>query len=112
VSDVLDRRTQSSFRAARAAADAAVGVAELIGPELGWDGERIHAEAGAYATEVRGRLTRAGLDPVPDGGATGEPTVPATVSTTATTANPGAGAGAGAGAVSGSGDGGGGAVES
>jgi glycerol-3-phosphate dehydrogenase len=63
VSDVLDRRTQSSYRDARAAADAAPSVAALIGPELGWDDDRIRAEAEAYASRVRADLARAGLDP-------------------------------------------------
>jgi len=63
VSDVLDRRTQSSYRDARAAARAADAVAGLIGPELGWDDDRIAAEAAAYATGVRAQLVRAGLDP-------------------------------------------------
>jgi glycerol-3-phosphate dehydrogenase len=67
VSDVLDRRTQSSYRDARAAADAAPAVAALIAPDLGWDGERVRAEAESYAAVVRGRLTRAGLDPAPGG---------------------------------------------
>ena len=60
VSDVLDRRTQSSYRDARAAADAAASVAALIGPELGWDADRIRAEADAYAR------TRAPRWPGPD----------------------------------------------
>jgi glycerol-3-phosphate dehydrogenase len=63
VSDVLDRRTQSSFRDARAAVDAAPGVAALIGPELGWDADRARSEADAYAVRIRSELTRAGLDP-------------------------------------------------
>jgi len=63
VSDVLDRRTQSSYRDARAAADAAAGVAALIGPELGWDEDRMRGEADAYAARIRADLTRAGLDP-------------------------------------------------
>jgi hypothetical protein len=63
VSDVLDRRTQSSYRDARAAAAAAPSVAALIGPELGWDDERIRSEAETYASRVRADLTRAGLDP-------------------------------------------------
>ena len=62
VSDVLDRRTQSSFRDARAAAGAAPAVAALIGPELGWDAGRVRTEAEDYAAVVRGRLARAGLD--------------------------------------------------
>ncbi len=64
VSDVLDRRTQSSYRDARGSADAAGAVAALIGPDLGWDAGRIDAEANAYADHVRERLARAGLDPV------------------------------------------------
>jgi len=68
VSDVLDRRTQSVFRDARAAADAAPSVAALIGPELGWSPGRGQAEAEAYAAQVRGRLVGAGLDPVSPGG--------------------------------------------
>jgi glycerol-3-phosphate dehydrogenase len=63
VSDVLDRRTQSSYRDARASADAAGRVAELIGPELGWDPKRARAEAQTYADHLRAQLTRAGLDP-------------------------------------------------
>ena len=64
VSDVLDRRTQSSYRDARASADAAGAVAALIGPELGWDAQRVRAEADHYAAHVRERLARAGLEPV------------------------------------------------
>ena len=40
-------------------------VAELIGPELGWDGDRIAAEAEGYAEARRHELARAGLDPDP-----------------------------------------------
>jgi len=63
VSDVLDRRTQSSYRDARGAASSAADVAALIGPELGWDAERMRTEADRYAARVRTQLTRAGLDP-------------------------------------------------
>jgi len=63
VSDVLDRRTQSSYRDARAAVDAAPTVAALIGPELGWDDARVRSEADAYAARIRSELVRAGLDP-------------------------------------------------
>ncbi len=63
VSDVLDRRTQSSYRDARGAANSATGVASLIGPELGWDADRMRTEASGYATRLRGQLLRAGLDP-------------------------------------------------
>jgi glycerol-3-phosphate dehydrogenase len=63
VSDVLDRRTQSAYRDARATAAAAARVAALLGPELGWDDERQRTEAEAYAARLRADLTRAGLDP-------------------------------------------------
>ncbi len=63
VADVLDRRTRASLRDARGAADAAHRVAEIIGPELGWDQRRQVAEADAYAEERRAELARAGLDP-------------------------------------------------
>ena len=66
VADVLDRRTRASLRDARGAARAAWRVAELIGPELGWDRARTEAEAENYAGERRAELARAGLDP--DGG--------------------------------------------
>ena len=73
LSDVLDRRTQSSYRDARAAADAAGRVAELIGPELGWNAAQGEAEAADYAAHLRAQLSRAGLDPeraaAPDDGA-------------------------------------------
>jgi glycerol-3-phosphate dehydrogenase len=63
VADVLDRRTRSSLRDARAAADAAERVAALIGPELGWDSDRSTREAATYAGRVDAVLARAGLDP-------------------------------------------------
>jgi glycerol-3-phosphate dehydrogenase len=66
VSDVLDRRTQSSYRDARAAAGAADAVAALIGPELGWAPGQASVEAASYADHLRAQLTRAGLDPTPD----------------------------------------------
>ncbi len=81
VSDVLDRRTQSSYRDARAAADAAPAVAELIGPELGWDAERIRAEAEAYAGHLRAQLARAGLDPGDPAPADAVPGTPTPVTT-------------------------------
>ncbi len=63
VGDVLDRRTRASLRDARRTAAAARRVAELIGPELGWDPGRITAEADAYAGGLLAQLARAGLDP-------------------------------------------------
>ncbi len=59
-------------------------MADLIGPELGWDEGRIGREAEAYAGARRAELSRAGLDPGPDrrragaarGGGDGRPTPP------------------------------------
>lgn len=70
--DILDRRTRASLRDARRTAAAAPRVADLIGPELGWDPDRVIAEADAYARGILDQLTRAGLDPgvTADGGET------------------------------------------
>jgi glycerol-3-phosphate dehydrogenase len=62
VADVLDRRTRASLRDARGAADAALRVATLIGPTLGWDERRVQQEAQKYAGSLRAELVRAGLD--------------------------------------------------
>jgi glycerol-3-phosphate dehydrogenase len=62
VADVLDRRTRASLRDTRGAAAAAGRVAMLIGPELGWDSDRIGSEAATYADGVRAALERAGLE--------------------------------------------------
>jgi glycerol-3-phosphate dehydrogenase len=71
VADVLDRRTRASLRDMRGAAEAAARVAELIGPDLGWEPARRVAEAEAYAAATRHRLLQAGLDPVHVGPAPG-----------------------------------------
>jgi glycerol-3-phosphate dehydrogenase len=62
IADVLDRRTRAVLRDARRAAEAAQGVANLIGPELGWDDEQARGQAEAYAGRVRSDLAYAGLD--------------------------------------------------
>jgi glycerol-3-phosphate dehydrogenase len=62
VADVLDRRTRASLRDARGAARAAPEVAALIGPELGWDKERIAREGADYAASVLAELATAGLE--------------------------------------------------
>jgi glycerol-3-phosphate dehydrogenase len=61
IADVLDRRTRAILRDARAAGDAAARVAALIGPELGWDEQRMADEAEDYAGNVRLTLEKAGL---------------------------------------------------
>jgi glycerol-3-phosphate dehydrogenase len=87
VADVLDRRTRASLRDARGAADAAERVAELIGPDLGWDAARMESEAAAYAETRTRELARAGLDPGPRPGRT------AATTATAAPARPGPGEG-------------------
>ena len=62
VADVLDRRTRASLRDARGAAGAALRVATLIGPALGWDEHRVEQEAEEYAGSLRSQLVRAGLE--------------------------------------------------
>jgi glycerol-3-phosphate dehydrogenase len=73
VADVLDRRTRASLRDARGAADAARRVAELIGPELGWDRSRMDSEARAYAAARHDELIRAGLEVGPGPGGSAPP---------------------------------------
>jgi glycerol-3-phosphate dehydrogenase len=68
VADVLDRRTRASLRDARGAADAALRVATLIGPILGWDALRITNEAESYAAALRAELVQAGLEVDPGPG--------------------------------------------
>jgi glycerol-3-phosphate dehydrogenase len=79
VADVLDRRTRASLRDARAAADASHRVAELIGPELGWDRSRVDHEAAVYAKARRDELARAGLESGPRPERTGPVTTARTV---------------------------------
>ena len=64
VDDVLSRRTRSVLRRARAAADAAPGLAEMLAPEWGRDPVDAARDAAAFADQARGDLARAGLDPV------------------------------------------------
>jgi hypothetical protein len=61
--DVLSRRTRSTVRRAAAAADAAAGLGELLGPEWGRDPQAVAGEATDFAERVRRDLARAGLDP-------------------------------------------------
>jgi glycerol-3-phosphate dehydrogenase len=89
VADVLDRRTRASLRDARGAADAASGVATLIGPELGWDSDRTDIEARAYADALRLELTRAGLDVRPHEYGPASATSDGAVSASGRTSEPG-----------------------
>lgn len=52
VSDVLVRRTHAFYLRADQAVSAAPVVAQLLAPELGWDGDRRAASVGAYLAEV------------------------------------------------------------
>ncbi len=64
VDDVLSRRTRSVLRRARAAAEAAPGVAGLLAPEWGRDEADATRDAAAFVEQARRDLARAGLDPV------------------------------------------------
>jgi glycerol-3-phosphate dehydrogenase len=61
VEDVLSRRTRSLLLARDASAAAAVDVAHLIAPELGWSPERISADVDAFRARVAHAREAAGL---------------------------------------------------
>ncbi len=61
VDDVLSRRTRAALQDARAAADAAPGVAALMGAELGWSPEQTAHHAEQFAASMRAGLEGAGL---------------------------------------------------
>jgi glycerol-3-phosphate dehydrogenase len=61
VEDVLSRRTRSLLLARDASAAAALDVAHLIAPELGWSPDRISADVDAYRTRVADIRKAAGL---------------------------------------------------
>jgi hypothetical protein len=52
------------LRRARAAAEAAPALAEMLAPEWGRDPADAARDAAAFADQARGDLARAGLDPV------------------------------------------------
>jgi len=52
VDDILSRRTRARLQARDATADAAITVAELIGPELGWDGEERDRQVADYRRQI------------------------------------------------------------
>jgi glycerol-3-phosphate dehydrogenase len=56
IEDVLARRSRSLLLNARASADAATRVAELMASELGWDEHRVAREAAAFAELAQGYL--------------------------------------------------------
>jgi glycerol-3-phosphate dehydrogenase len=59
--DLLTRRTRAHLYDARAARKAAPVIAELVGPELGWDVERREHEVQQYEDLVRREFSAAGL---------------------------------------------------
>lgn len=61
IDDVLDRRTRSRLRARDAAAASADDVADLIGPELGWDEPERRRRAAEYRDSIA--VERSALDP-------------------------------------------------
>ena len=61
LADVLDRRTRARLQGRDATAAAAEAVADLIGPELGWDAARRRAEVSRYRAAVAAEREDAGL---------------------------------------------------
>ncbi len=70
--DVLTRRTRATLRRARAAADVAPDLADLLADEFGRARTAVHEEAEALRRQVETDLGRAGLD-VGAGGRAGAP---------------------------------------
>ncbi|HET7398848.1 MAG TPA: glycerol-3-phosphate dehydrogenase/oxidase [Intrasporangium sp.] len=54
--DILTRRTRISIETPSRGVDSARAVAELVGPVLGWDAERVESEVAAYAARVDAEL--------------------------------------------------------
>jgi glycerol-3-phosphate dehydrogenase len=59
--DVLSRRTRARLLGRDATSGAAESVAQLIAPELGWDGSRIASEVASYRAALELERTTAGL---------------------------------------------------
>ena len=59
--DLLTRRTRAHLVDARATRKAAVAIAELVAPELGWDNQRRDFEVRRYEELVQKELSAAGL---------------------------------------------------
>ncbi|MBM3672996.1 MAG: glycerol-3-phosphate dehydrogenase/oxidase [Actinobacteria bacterium] len=59
--DVLSRRTRARLLARDGSAAVAEAVAELIAPELGWDGDEIARQVDAYRASVKHERDSAGL---------------------------------------------------
>ncbi len=60
--DVLSRRTRARLLGSELTARAAESVAQLLGPELGWDNKRIAAEASEYRASITAERIAGGLD--------------------------------------------------
>src|SRR2546426_12551071 len=61
VDDVLSRRTRARLLARDASAAAALDVARLIAPDLGWSADDVAAQVAAYLTSVATERESAGL---------------------------------------------------
>jgi glycerol-3-phosphate dehydrogenase len=59
--DVLARRTRASLLGRASSAAAALEVARLVAPELGWDEARVDEEVLSYRTKAEGERVSAGL---------------------------------------------------
>ena len=59
--DLMCRRTRAHLMDARACADAAAGIAELVAGELEWDAARCRVEVENYQRLVTDELSAAGL---------------------------------------------------
>jgi glycerol-3-phosphate dehydrogenase len=66
VGDVLARRTRAAIQDARASANTASRVAQLMSDALGWDEARERAEISDFLTEVAQDLAAAGLEANPE----------------------------------------------
>ena len=60
--DVLSRRTRATIQRAHASMDAAINVATLIAPDMGWDEREAADQAARYVESTQKELLTAGLD--------------------------------------------------
>ena len=60
--DVLSRRTRAAIQRAQPTMDAAVVVANLIAPDMGWDEEEAREQVARFTEACQKELLTAGLD--------------------------------------------------